>query len=104
MKKKLAETLLVVFLLASAQSAVAAAIATGDLMISLRNGTVREYTPTGTLVQTLNTGFTGEINGSAFDASGNFYVTAGFSGGGVVEFNPNAMRIGYFGTGFSGYE
>jgi hypothetical protein len=103
MTRNLAGTLLVGFLLTSAQSAVASLIATGDLMISLRNGTVREYTPTGTLVQTLNTGFSGEINGSGFDSSGNFYVTAGFSGGGVVKFNPTANLIGNFGTGFSGH-
>jgi hypothetical protein len=84
-------------------STSASPIAFGDLMISLRNGTVQEYTPTGTLVQTLNTGFSGEINGSGFDSSGNFYVTAGFSGGGVVEFDPNGTLIGNFGTGFSGH-
>jgi hypothetical protein len=90
-------------LLISTAHAIAGPIAMGDLMISLRNGTVREYTPTGTLVQTLSTGFGGEINGSGFDASGNFYVTAGFSGGGVVKFDSNANLVGNFGSGFSGH-
>jgi hypothetical protein len=87
---------------ASVPSALAGPIATGDIMVSLRNGTVREYTPTGTLVQTLITGRSGELTGSAFDSSGNFYVTAGFTGGGIVKFDPNGNLIGSFGTGFSG--
>jgi hypothetical protein len=103
MRKSVSGAIIAGFLLVSAHSAVAGLIATGDLMVSLRNGTVREYTPTGTLVQTLNTGFSGEINGSGFDQSGNFYVTAGFSGGGVVKFDPNGNLLGAFGSGYSGH-
>ena len=49
-------------------------IASGDMVASLASGQVNEYTPAGTLVQTLipsaNT-----PTGSAFDGAGNFYVT-----------------------------
>ncbi len=75
----------------------------GDVFLSLRNGTVQEYTPTGTLVQTLVTGRGGELTGSAFDSAGNFYVTAGFTGGDVVNFDSNGNLLGTFGTGYSGH-
>jgi streptogramin lyase len=46
------------------------------------------------LVQTLNVG-TGFITGSAFDASGNFYVTR-FSNGSVQKFSSSAADLGTF--------
>ncbi|HKW24419.1 MAG TPA: PEP-CTERM sorting domain-containing protein [Terriglobales bacterium] len=48
----------------------------GDVFASVDGGNVNEYTPTGTLVQTLSD-VSGTIftTGSAFDAAGNFYVT-----------------------------
>src|SRR5579864_2204077 len=59
----------------------------GDVFASVGNGTVIEYTPTGTVVQTLNdssgTRFT---TGSAFDAAGNFYVT-NFDAGTISQFD-----------------
>jgi hypothetical protein len=58
----------------------------GDVFVSVRN-TVQEYTPTGTLVQTLYGGLScGYYAGPTFDPAGNFYVTD-FSCGGVSEFN-----------------
>lgn len=87
---------------ALAATTAASTFSAGDVFVSLRNGTVREYTPTGTLVQTLNTGRTGELTGSAFDSSGNFYVTAGFAGGGMVKFDNNGTLLGAFGTGYAG--
>jgi hypothetical protein len=76
----------------------------GDVFVSLRNGTVREYTPTGTLVQTLNTGYTGELTGSTFDSLGNFYVTTGFAnpGNDVRKFDNNGVLQGTFGSGYVG--
>ncbi len=75
----------------------------GDVFVSLRNGTVREYTPTGSLVQTLTTDRTGELTGSAFDSNGNFYQTAGFTGGDVVWFDSTGNYMGTFGSGYSGH-
>jgi sugar lactone lactonase YvrE len=49
-------------------------IARGDIIASLANGQVNEYSPGGSLVQTVIPN--GNIpTGSAFDASGNLYVT-----------------------------
>ena len=60
---------------------------TGDVFASVGNSTVDVFTPTGTLVCTLNdtTGAT-FTTGSGFDAAGNFYVT-NFSSGSVSKFN-----------------
>ncbi|MEJ2181965.1 MAG: PEP-CTERM sorting domain-containing protein [Nitrospirota bacterium] len=68
----------------------------GNVFVSLRDGTVQEYTPTGTLVQTLSTPSSGELTGSAFDSSGNFYVTAGFSlqpAGGIYKFDSSGNLV-----------
>src|ERR1051326_3410356 len=93
--------LLIVFvMLCSAVPSMALPYTTGDVYVSLRNGTVREYTPTGTLVQTLVTGRSGELTGSAFDSSQNFYVTAGFTGGDVIKFNNTGVLQGTFGSGY----
>src|SRR5438309_1234137 len=90
-------------ILISAIPSMALPYTTGDVFVSLRNGTVREYTPTGTLVQTLVTGRSGELTGSAFDSSQNFYVTAGFTGGDVVKFNNTGVLQGTFGSGYVGH-
>jgi hypothetical protein len=104
MRKRVRSIIIVAgLLLVLAHSAFASLIVAGDLMVSLRNGTVREYTPTGILVQTLVTGLSGELTGSGFDSLGNFYVTAGFAGGGIVKFDPLGNLIGAFGSGFSGH-
>ena len=58
-------------------------ITSGDIITSLQNGQVNEYTPTGTFVQTLIP----QANvptGSAFDGSGNLYVTE-FGGNDILE-------------------
>jgi hypothetical protein len=57
-------------------------IVTGDLIVSVVSGPVQEYTPSGTLVQTLLTG--NVPAGSAFDGHGNLYVTE-FSGNDVLR-------------------
>ena len=91
-------TLLMV--LFSATSLMALPYGQGDVFVSLRNGTVREYTPAGVLVQTLVTGRSGELTGSAFDSSANFYVTAGFTGGDVLKFDTTGVLQGPFGSGY----
>jgi hypothetical protein len=71
----------------------------GNVFVSTGVGTVLEYTPTGTLVQTLNVG-TSYITGSTFDASGNFYATR-FSNNAVQKFNSNGVDQGTFGSGYA---
>lgn len=78
---------------------VAAPFTQGNVFVSTGVGTVLEYTPTGTLVQTLNVG-TSFITGSTFDSSGNFYVTR-FSNNQVQKFDNLGVNQGTFGGGYS---
>jgi hypothetical protein len=72
--------------LAMASTVFAAPYTIGDVFTSVGNGLVREYTPDGTLVQTLDTNTNSTYTtGGVFDGSGNFYVT-NFSGGVVSTF------------------
>src|SRR5579864_6337464 len=65
----------------------------GDVFVAVGNSTVEEFTPTGTLVQTLNDGSgSGFTTGMAFDSSGNLYVT-NFSTGTVSEFNVHGALV-----------
>jgi hypothetical protein len=90
-------------LLVFASPAAAAPFPTGDVFVSVSNGLVNEYTPSGTLVQTLNTTQGGYTTGSAFDSpgpSGNFYVTD-FSASQVSKFDSSGTLLGTFGSGYS---
>jgi hypothetical protein len=69
-----------------AGSAAASSYAVGDVFLGVSLGLVKEYTPSGTLVQTLNTGLGGFTTGMGFDSSSNLYVTD-FSTGNVSQFN-----------------
>ncbi len=70
----------------------AATYTVGDVFASVGNGQVKEFTPTGVLVQTLNTGLGGFTTGSAFDSSGNLYVT-NFSSGSISKFDNNGVLV-----------
>jgi hypothetical protein len=62
---------------------------------------VKEFTPTGTLVQTLDTGqSSSETTGLAFDGAGNLYVTT-FQANNVYKFNHNGVLVGPFGSGYN---
>jgi len=73
----------------------------GDVFASVGSGLVREFTPTGTLVQTLNTGTNSTFTaGSAFDAAGDLLVTT-FASNVVSKFDVNGTLInGGFAGGF----
>jgi len=59
----------------------------GDVFASIGSSTVDAFTPTGSLVCSLNDGSgTTFTTGSGFDAAGNFYVT-NFGAGNVSKFN-----------------
>lgn len=79
--------------------AMAAPFTLGNVFVSSGVGTVLEYTPTGTLVQTLAVG-SSYITGSTFDQSGNFYATR-FSNNAVQKFNSAGVDQGTFGSGYS---
>jgi hypothetical protein len=66
---------LAIALVSATQTAQAfTTIGNGDIIASLANGQVNEYTPTGSLVQTLISN-ANLPTGSAFDGQGNLYVT-----------------------------
>jgi PEP-CTERM motif len=83
-------------LLATASTVFASPYTVGDVFASVGGGLVREYTPTGTLVQTLDTG-TGSAytTGGVFDGSGNFYVTS-FDAGVVSTFASGSTSGSFF--------
>lgn len=74
-----------------------------DVFVSVGSGLVNVFHPDGTLVQTLSTGNSGDTytTGSAFDASGNLYVTT-FGSNVVAKFDPSGNLITRtFATGFN---
>jgi uncharacterized repeat protein (TIGR01451 family) len=78
-------------------------IPNGTVMVSVvsdGNGQVQEWNPSGTPITTISTGSSGFATGSAFDSSGNFYVTD-FSSSAVTKFDPNGATLGAFGSGYS---
>jgi streptogramin lyase len=86
---------------ALASPAAAAPYTKGDLFVSVGNGLVKEFTPAGTVVQTLDTTTASTYTtGSAFDTAGNFYVTS-FQANAITKFDTNGARIGPFGSGFN---
>jgi len=72
--------------LAATTTAAASSFTIGDVFASVGGGLVKEFTPTGTLVQTLNTNTSSAFTtGGVFDSADNFYVTT-FSTGIVSKF------------------
>jgi hypothetical protein len=69
-------------------------IAKGDIIASLGNmNQVNEYTPSGTLVQTLMT--PNQPAGMAFDGAGNLFVTE-FGGNDILELKASTMTVSVF--------
>jgi lysophospholipase L1-like esterase len=69
-------------------------IAKGDIVASLANGQVNEYSPSGTLVQTLISNAT-TPTGSAFDEAGNLYVTE-FGGNDILKVDASTGAVSVF--------
>jgi streptogramin lyase len=75
----------------TASTAQAVPFTKGDIFASVGNGLVKEFTPAGVLVQTLNsTTGASEMTGSAFDSAGNFFVT-GFGTSTLSKFDNNGV-------------
>jgi hypothetical protein len=86
----------------SASPAAAAGYTKGDLFVSRGDGHVEERTPSGALVQTLNSGKAfPSSSGSAFDpTTGTFYVTE-FGNQSVSKYNNLGTFVGNFGSGYN---
>jgi hypothetical protein len=85
-------------------SAWALPFRTGDVFAGVGNGTIKEFSPTGvlyqTLIQTCSGCRTSETTGMAFDTSGNLYATV-FEANTVEVFNSNGAVVGTFGSGYN---
>jgi uncharacterized repeat protein (TIGR01451 family) len=95
-------TALVAGLAALAFTQAASAFTNGDVFVSVSNGLVDEFTPSGTLVATLDTtkGPGVYTTGLAFDTAGNLYVTD-FNANDVSKFDPAGTLQGSFGSGYN---
>ena len=86
--------------------AQAAPFAKGDVFAGVGGGTIKVFSSTGTLKQTLTTapGFpTGsEDTGMGFDSAGNLYATL-FEAGAVAKFDSSGTFMGLFASGISGH-
>jgi hypothetical protein len=79
--------------LSSVASANGVPLKTGDVLASVGNADVDNYSPSGTLLDTLDTASGSEYTtGGCFDSSGNFYVTD-FSTGAISEFDPGGNLV-----------
>jgi hypothetical protein len=79
-----------------------AAFTLGNVLAAVGAGKVKEFTPTGTLVATYDTGTnSNDTTGMCFDAAGNLYVTL-FTLNQVAKFDANGTLIsGSFVSGLS---
>jgi hypothetical protein len=96
---------LVAVLAGGGTSAWAVPFTIGDIFASVNNGKIEHFSKTGTLLETLDTGQGGFTTGSAFDSSGNFYVTnisatsvSKFAGPGDPHTPPSLFGSGYGGS------
>jgi len=84
---------ILLLLLSGAASAIPYTV--GDVFAGVGAGKVNEYTPTGTLVQTLDsTSGSSEQTGMCFNASGNLYATS-FTTGQMELFDNNGNLLTY---------
>lgn len=74
--------------------------AVGDVFAGVGNGQIMQFSPTGTLLNTLNGLPTTENTGMAFDAAGNLYGT-GFQGQNISRYDNSGTFLGSFGSGFN---
>jgi streptogramin lyase len=77
----------------------------GNVFLGAQNGNVYEFTPSGTLVQTLGTGQTQFVTGMAFDSAGNLYTTdIGVGNVSQISGSTGALITGTYITGMSSPE
>jgi streptogramin lyase len=77
-----------------ARGATFSPIAKGDIVASLANGQVNEYSPSGSFVQTLISNAS-TPTGSAFDGAGNLYVTE-FGGNDILKVDASTGAVSVF--------
>ncbi|HXY16172.1 MAG TPA: Ig-like domain-containing protein [Terriglobales bacterium] len=73
---------------------------TASFFVGVSNGQIEQFSSTGTLLKTLNTGLGGSVTGMGFDALGALYVTD-FTADTVSRFDGSGKLIGNFGSGYN---
>jgi len=91
--------LLAGLMIAPAVHAAGPAYAIGDVFAGVGQGQIMQFSPTGTLLNTLTGTPSNENTGMAFDSAGNLYGT-GFSGS-ISKYDNVGNFIGGFGSGFN---
>ena len=77
----------------AASPAFAVSIPTGSVAVAVGNSQVKVFSPTGTLLETLNDGSgTSFTTGMAFDSSGSLFVT-NFGAGNISKFNASGALV-----------
>lgn len=83
----------------SVVSAALVPFVNGDVFAGVGNGQVKQFSPTGTLLNTLTGVASTENTGMAFDSAGNLYAT-GFSGS-ISKYDNQGTFLSSFGSGFN---
>lgn len=79
----------------------ASAFQSGNIIVSVGNGSLDEFTSNGSFVRALHSGTSATYTaGSAFNSSGDLFVTE-FSNQSVTRFNPLGQPAGLFGSGYN---
>lgn len=88
---------------AALASAAGVTYTIGDVFAGVGGGQIKHFSPTGVLLDTLNTGCgSGDTLGMAWDLSGNLYATTSFGcAAQVYKFDSAGNLIGPFGSGYS---
>ncbi|HUZ02297.1 MAG TPA: Ig-like domain repeat protein, partial [Thermomicrobiaceae bacterium] len=74
----------------------------GDVFAGVGGGNIKEFSPTGTLIQTLSAPAGTEDSGMVFDLAGNLYATQ-FQAERVVKFDNAGNLLGTFGSGYNSH-
>jgi hypothetical protein len=84
--------------LGSSASVIAVPFNVGDVFAGIGNGRYNHFSPTGTLLETLDSGQGGfNTTGMCFDPAGNLYGT-NFSANSMSKFTNNGTLVGLFGS------
>ena len=75
----------------------------GDVFGGTADGHINQYSADGTFLRSIDTGYTGEVTGMAFDTAGNLYATD-WRANEIVKVSPNAQVLGTVGSGFMNEE
>ncbi len=88
---------------AALASAAGVIYSPGDVFAGVGGGQIKHFSPTGVLLDTLNTGCgSGDTLGMAWDQAGNLYATTSFGcSAQVYKFDSSGNLLGPFGTGYS---